>query len=329
MQSSTRLGNGEPLCAGATRGRFLGRLLWGGLAVSLSVGLIDAEGVAAQESTSRTQIVLLGTGTPAADPDRSGPATAIVVDDIPYLVDFGPGVVRRAAGAVGKGVSALRGANLKVAFVTHLHSDHTAGYMDLIITPWSAGRTLPVEVYGPRGIEEMTDHLLAAYRVDIDNRMRERGKTTRLVNAHDVSAGLVYEDQRVKVTAFKVAHGDLQAYGYRFETPDKTIVISGDTSPTESIVSNCDGCDVLIHEHYSVASFARVEPKWQQYRLRHHTSTQQLAELATRARPDLLILYHRSNAGGGGMSSPESEVVEEMSKFYKGRWVSGHDLDVY
>ena len=133
----------------------------------------------------------------------------------------------------------------------------------------------------------------------------------------------------MKVTAFEVVHGDLEAYGYRFETPDRVIVISGDTSPTENIVSNCDGCDVLIHEHYSVASFARVEPRWQQYRLRHHTSTQQLAELATRARPGLLILYHRSNAGGGGTSAPESEVVEEMSKLYKGRWVSGHDLDVY
>ena len=172
MQTRARLGNGEPLCARVTRCRSLGRRVWGGLAAALSVCFLNAGGVAAQESTSRTQIVLLGTGTPAADPDRSGPATAIVVDDIPYLVDFGPGVVRRAAGAVGKGVSALRGANLTVAFVTHLHSDHTAGYMDLIITPWSAGRTLPVEVYGPRGIEEMTDHLLAAYRVDIDNRMR-------------------------------------------------------------------------------------------------------------------------------------------------------------
>jgi ribonuclease BN (tRNA processing enzyme) len=192
-----------------------------------------------------------------------------------------------------------------------------------------AGRTSPLEVYGPRGISEMTQRLLEAYRVDIDNRMQERGETSTLVNAHEISAGLVYEDARVKVTAFRVPHGDLDAYGYRFETPDKVIVISGDTSPTENIVSSCDGCDVLIHEHYSVASFARVEPRWQQYRLRHHTSTRQLAELATRARPDLLILYHRSNPGAGGASAPESDVIEEMARFYKGRWVSGRDLDIY
>src|ERR1700686_2294890 len=82
----------------------------------------------------RTQVVLLGTGTPAMDPDRSGPATAIVVNDAAYLVDIGPGVVRRAA-AAAKNVPAVRPENLKTAFVTHLHSDHTVGYPDLIFTP--------------------------------------------------------------------------------------------------------------------------------------------------------------------------------------------------
>jgi ribonuclease BN (tRNA processing enzyme) len=313
----------------AIRDQCCGRFVFGGFAVALAMSLLQADGLAAQDVPSRTQIVLLGTGTPAADPDRSGASTAIVVDDTPYLVDFGPGVVRRAAGAVDKGVSALRGANLRVAFVTHLHSDHTAGYADLIITPWVAGRTSPLEIYGPRGIKEMTEHLLEAYRIDIDNRMQERGETSILVAAHEIAAGLVYEDARVQVSAFKVSHGDLDAYGYRFETPDRVIVISGDTSPTENIVSSCDGCDVLIHEHYSVASFARVEPRWQQYRLRHHTSTQQLAELATRARPDLLILYHRSNPGAGGASAPESDVIQEMGRFYHGRWVSGRDLEIY
>jgi len=85
--------------------------------------------------TTRTKVVLLGTGTPVPDPDRSGPATAVVVDGSAYLVDFGPGVVRRAKAAVlERDIAALEPANLKVAFVTHLHSDHTAGYSDLIMT---------------------------------------------------------------------------------------------------------------------------------------------------------------------------------------------------
>jgi ribonuclease BN (tRNA processing enzyme) len=120
------------------------------------------------------------------------------------------------------------------------------------------------------------------------------------------------------------------AYGYRFETPDRVIVISGDTVPTDNIVNACNGCDILVHEHYSVASYARVEPRWQEYRRRHHTSTKQLAELATKARPGLLILYHRSNPPGtGGTSAPDSEVIQEMNESYQGRWVIGHDLDVY
>lgn len=280
-------------------------------------------------ATAGTQVVLLGTGTPSADPERSGPATAVVVDDTPYLVDFGPGIVRRAAAGVAKGVTGLKLANLKLAFATHLHADHTMGYPDLIITPWIAGRDAPLQVYGPRGLEDMTGHVLAAYRVDLENRMQERGRKYRMVDAHEISPGVVYRDAKVTVTAFKVPHGDLEAYGYRFQTPDRVIVISGDTSPSDAVVSACNGCDVLVHEHYSNASFARVEPRWQQYRLRHHTSTRQLAELATKAHPALLVLYHRSNPGGGGSSAPESEVIQEMNELYKGRWVSGHDLEVY
>src|SRR6266852_7854415 len=115
-----------------------------------------------------TQIVLLGTGNPPADPDRSGPATAIVVNGTPYLIDFGAGVVRRAKAAVAdRGLTALEPTNLRVVFVTHLHSDHTVGYPDLILTPWVLGRRVPLEVYGPKGITAMTEHVLAAYQEDI------------------------------------------------------------------------------------------------------------------------------------------------------------------
>ncbi len=112
---------------------------------------------------THTQVVLLGTGNPPADPDRSGPATAVVVNGTPYLVDFGAGIVRRAKSAVvDKGIAALDPVNLRVVFVTHLHSDHTVGYPDLILTPWVLGRRVPLEVYGPSGIKAMTEHLLEA-----------------------------------------------------------------------------------------------------------------------------------------------------------------------
>ena len=104
----------------------------------------------AQVSTSRTEVVILGTGTPQADPDNSGPAVAIVAGGAVYLVDSGPGVVRRAAAAQRKGVAALAPQKIHVVFITHLHSDHTLGYPDLIFSPWVLGRVEPLEVYGPR-----------------------------------------------------------------------------------------------------------------------------------------------------------------------------------
>src|SRR5216684_215962 len=131
---------------------------------------------ATNEHRTRTRVVLLGTGTPVPDPERSGPATAIVVDDSAYLVDFGPGVVRRAKAAVlDRHIAALEPGNLKVAFVTHLHSDHTAGFPDLIFTGWTAGRRTALEVYGPTGLHSMTEHLLQAYRIDIETRTNPEG----------------------------------------------------------------------------------------------------------------------------------------------------------
>src|SRR5262245_43003238 len=128
--------------------------------------------VVLQDTIDSTRVVMLGTGTPRPDPNRSGPATAIIVNDTPYLVDFGPGVIRRAAAAYEKGVTALGygGVNIKTAFLTHMHSDHTVGYPDLIFSPWAMGRHDPLAVYGPTGIKAMTEHVLMAWQVDIDGR---------------------------------------------------------------------------------------------------------------------------------------------------------------
>lgn len=288
-------------------------------------------------STPKTQIVLLGTGTPGPDPDRSGPATAIVVNGTPYLIDFGPGVVRRAAAAQQKGVKGLAVVNLRTAFVTHLHSDHTAGYPDLIFTPWSVGRNQPLEVYGPKGIKAMTEHILKAYEEDIRIRRRDKeilGVPDQMdgykVNAHEIKPGVIYKDENVTVKAFLVNHGDVpQAFGYRFETPDRTIVISGDAAPSQSIIDNCNGCDVLIHEAYSMVTYNNVAPKYQEYRRKHHTSSRELAEIATKARPGLLILYHRANPGGVGGPNPEEALLDEIRQVYGGKVVTGHDLDIF
>lgn len=281
-----------------------------------------------EQPQAKTQIVLLGTGTPNAEPERSGPSVAIVVNDTPYLVDFGPGVVRRAAAAAQAGVQGLEVSNLKRAFVTHLHSDHTAGYPDLIFTPWVLGRNEPLDVYGPPGIMNMTEHILTAYEEDIAARiygLEPANKEGYKVNVFEIEPGEIYTDKNVTVKAFAVHHGAWEyAYGYRFETPDRIIVISGDTTPSDNLVKNAQGCDVLIHEVYSEAGFNRRPEEWQRYHADSHTSTYQLVDIANRVKPKLLILYHQLHWG----STPE-EMLAEIAEFYKGKVVFGNDLEVW
>ena len=307
------------------------------LSIIVLVLIVDVQIVPAQSNSDMpinpggqgvTKIVLLGTGTPVADPERSGPAVAIVVNDTPYLIDCGPGIVRRAAAANQSGIAAMKVRNLKRLFITHLHSDHTVGYPDLIFTPWVLGRDEPLEVYGPEGIRGMTEHILAAYRQDIQIRLdglEPANDQGYRVNTHEIEPGVIYRDSNVTVEAFMVKHGSWpQAYGFVFQTPDRKIVISGDTVPIESIVEHCDGCDVLIHEVYSAVRFAKRSPEWQKYHSSFHTSTHELAEIASRAKPELLILYHQLFWG-----SSEDELLSEIREKYNGQVVSGKDLEIY
>ena len=281
-----------------------------------------------QKAAKGTQIVLLGTGTPNVDPDRSGPSVAIVVNGSSYIVDFGAGVVRRAAAAYRAGVKALEVSNLKIAFVTHLHSDHTVGYPDLILSPWVQGRNQPLEVYGPTGISAMTDHILKAYEEDINLRIKGLEPANiegYKVKVYEIETGIIYQDRNVTVKAFLVKHGSWpQAFGYRFETPDRTIVISGDTAPCSSILENCRGCDVLIHEVYSQAGFDKLPPERQRYHASFHTSSSELAKIATKAKPGMLILYHQLLWG-----TTEEELLKEIRQIYQGKVVYGKDLEIY
>ena len=312
-----------------------GLLAWTGLLlIALAAALFPSIQEAEPPQTIRTKVVLLGTGTPAPDPDRSGPATAVVVGDVAYIVDLGPGVVRRArAAATAHGLKALEPTNLRIAFLTHLHSDHTIGFPDLIFTPWTMGRRVPLEVYGPNGLKEMADHLLAAYRIDIDTRTNPDGNQRTFpegskVNAHEIASGVVYKDGKVTVTAFPTKHA-MESYGYRFDTPDRVVVISGDTNPTQATVDACLGCDVLVHEVHTPAWLA-ARPEaggapagtFRRFSEKYHTTTAQLAKLASEAKPRLLILYHYSSV------SPE-ELQSDMMSRYPGHFVIGRDLDVY
>ena len=307
--------------------------------IAFTVGVAQEVSGKNTPSSTHTQVVMLGSGNPNVDPDRSGPAVAVVAGGKAYLVDCGPGVVRRAAAAETKDkIPALKAAELKIVFITHLHSDHTLGYPDLIFSPWVLGRNEPLEAYGPRGLKKMTDHIEKAWAEDIQVRRRgleQANATGYKVNVHEISlrgtAGglspipVIYRDENVTISVIPVKHGIWkQAFGYKFETRDRKIVISGDTVPTDEIVKACDGCDVLLHEVYNPHGKELNDLHWREYFRTFHTSPAELGDIAQRAHPKLLVVYHESLEG-----LAVSDLLEQIGKDYSGSWVSAKDLDVY
>lgn len=279
----------------------------------------------------QTKVVLLGTGTPNPDPEHSGGSIAIVVGNIPYIIDFGPGLVRQAAKMsprYGGEFEALDAKNLKTAFLTHLHSDHTVGFPDFLLTPWVMGRNDAVKLFGPEGTKKLADNILEAYNADIKYRLYglepANNSGWRVNTTEFFEDGLIYKDSLVKVEAFKVIHGSWpNAYGFRFTTPDKIIVISGDTRPCENIEKYSMGADILIHEVYSHAGWKTKNQFWQRYHAANHTSTYELGALAAKTKPGKVVLYHLLFWG-----SSEKELLREIKTKYSGEVIVGRDLMV-
>jgi ribonuclease BN (tRNA processing enzyme) len=284
-------------------------------------GAADAQRAPAQAPES-TVVVMLGTGTPRPTPDVWGPATAVVVGGRVFLVDAGVGVERRlaAAGLPVNGVTA--------AFITHLHSDHVLGLPDLIFTSWVMGRTRPFPVYGPHGLARMTDHLYAAFSEDIQIRtegLEHESRDGYRVQVREIGPSLAYDSGGVRVTAFQVNHGEWrEAYGYRFDGPGRSIVLSGDTRPSEELVRMATGVDVLIHEVQPSDSTQhppnRSATEWARYVREYHTTALQLGELAARARPKLLVVYHN------GRRASDDRILADIRRSFSGPVVLAADL---
>lgn len=301
------------------------------LKVIMAIVIITFLSQIGNAQNSVTKIAILGSGNPNPDPEHSGCSVAIIVNDQSYIIDFGPGLVREAAAlskSYGGPFEALNAKNLKTAFLTHLHSDHTTGYPDLILTPWVLGRDKPLEVYGPEGIKNMTSHILEAYEEDIRYRLyglEPANNEGWRVNAHEIDEGLIYTDEYVKVEAFKVEHGSWpNAFGFRFTTPDKVIVISGDTRPCDNILEYAQGADILIHEIYSKSGYDKKNDFWKKYHAMNHTSTFELAEIAKKAEPGLIILYHTLYWGAS-----DQDLLDEIATIYKGKVAVGLDGQIY
>ena len=274
-----------------------------------------------------TKLLILGSGTPNPDPERSGSAYAIVTNGQSYLVDFGPGVIRRASAfspSWGGEFESMEIQNLNYAFLTHLHSDHSAGLADLILSPWVLERKEPLNLFGPRGLKRMADKITEAYQIDIDYRINGsqpsnlEGYKTKVT---EIAEGIIYEDKYISVEAFENNHGDFKnSFGFVFTTKDKKIVISGDTAYSQKVIDKSKEVDILVHEVYSEKGFKEKTRDWQIYHKAHHTSPEELSQIANKIKPKVLVLSHVLFWG-----SDSDEIINEIKDKYSGRVILPND----
>jgi ribonuclease BN (tRNA processing enzyme) len=272
--------------------------------------------------------VLLGTaGGPTPKAKSAAPAQAIVVGDRIYLVDCGDGVARQLA------LAKLPIRDLRAVFITHQHSDHNAGYGPLFLLGWPGGLSTAVDTYGPPPLVDMTKHLLEAHRYDIELRMRDEGRPplAPLVRPHEITTGgEVFKDDRVRVTAALNDHPPIeQSFAYRFDTVDRSIVISGDTRYSESVVKLAQGADLLVHEVTSREFWERPggpqPPDVVRHILASHTDAPDVGRVAAAAGVKTLVLSHFVPTEGPGTPS-DAQWTAAVRRHFKGRIVIGKDL---
>jgi len=277
------------------------------------------------------QLVLIGTGTPNPDPYRSGPCAGVVHNNKLYLVDFGVGLIRQI-NKLGFDVS-----QVDTAFLTHLHSDHTLGLSDLILTPWILGRNKPLKLYGPKGLKDMCDYTTKAFELDIQERIHglEKANTSGYkTQVTHITEGLVY-DEDIKVEAIKVPHGNFESYAFKF-TSDNVIVISGDTAPSKKLVEFSKGCDILVHEVYYTKGLETRSDQWRKYHSSVHTSAEALGQMADIIQPKKLVLYHQLFMQEDILNEDMSKnnelyrekILNEIGMYYNGHIIYGEDLMV-
>lgn len=247
--------------------------------------------------TDRTRLILLGTaGGPRPKADRAASSQVLLVAGRAYVIDCGEGIPRQLVSA------GVRLDALEKIFITHHHSDHNADYGNLLLLAWASGLKTPVEAYGPPPLERMTRLVFELNQFDIETRIEDEKRVplSPLVRAKDITAsGLVVDDGRVRVRSALVFHPPIEiAFAYRFDTEDRSIVISGDTAYSKELLELSRGADVLVHEALYLPGIERTAarvanaPGLLSHIVRSHTKVEDAARLASEAGVNTLVLSH-------------------------------------
>jgi ribonuclease Z len=284
----------------------------------------------ATSNDSNLKVILLGTaGGPTISAQRLGISTLVLAGSEKLLFDCGRSMT------TGMAKLAIDPADVTKVFLTHLHSDHIVSLPELYLFPWAQGRTVPLQVWGPDGTRSMVKHLQEAFsfdihiRRDVDERFSAEGIK---IIATDIHEGVVYEANGVKVTAFLVDHGPIKpAFGYRVDYRGHSVVLSGDTKPSDNLVKFSQGVDVLIHEvGRSKQDPALVGPpdellpnsrqtRGQVKRIAdHHTDGKEAGRVFEEVKPKLAVFSHFNNA--------PAETILLVRESYAGPVEFGEDL---
>jgi ribonuclease BN (tRNA processing enzyme) len=321
--------------------RLIAALIAGGIAAA-APSFAQSPGTAPKAGT---RLITLGTtGGPVPRAKRAQSSNLLIVNGTPYLIDAGDGVARRLAKLK------FNFRSLGTIFITHGHNDHTGGLPHLLSVQWGAQRSQPINVYGPPGTQGMIKAAIGYLNYDAEIRISDGSRTTPIEQVffgHDVGTGQAYHDANITVTAVENTHfhfpagspgyGKYKSYSYRFKTPDRVIVFTGDTGASDALTDLAKDADILVSEVVSVddvkearirdGRWQAMSPKEQQEYIRHmveeHITPEQIGKMATRANVKTVILSHLTPRPD---SDDYSAWADEVRKHFSGQVLVAEDL---